>query len=512
MNRLRRLEDPLLAATFTVLWICTLVPLWMPRFLPLLDIPNHLGAIAIWHRLSDPSWGYDRFYCLNLLPVPYWGHYFPVHLLAYLFPIETANRVYLSAYSLALPLGAVRLAGRMGRSPWLGLFAFPLVFNINFALGFISFCAGVAVLLFDVEVLDRFLEAPTVALAAALGLLTLLLYSMHLLPWMVFGIAAPLLFLCHGWHPRRIAAATALMLPSVALALCGYVVAGRSSTIVLPGRPAFSGSFEPPLEAMRAIPMRLIAGWVSDDGAYKLLVTLAVVWLAILLTARTDSRDTPVRRHGFPLRLELILLVPLAGYFLLPNHLYKPFDLWMVSGRLMAVVALLGVLLPRGGLAGRRKLLLLPLVAVCIYYPLALARHWQRFNRRAQPFVEIIRKVPRGSSTITLMIGDNSDPDADGQSVPFIEFHAYSQLLAGGFDPWAEESGFPMAIKPGAQLPAPLWSNPAAFNIIAHGLGYDYVLTRGEPFDYSVIALRHRAPLIATVGDWRLYRVIKGPS
>ena len=112
MNRLRELlaRDPLLVAVFAVLWGAALAPLWQPRWLPLLDLPNTLSAVALWHRYGDPSWNYQKFYTLNLLPLPYWGYLFPVHLLAYLFPIEIASKVFLSAYALGLPIGAGLLA------------------------------------------------------------------------------------------------------------------------------------------------------------------------------------------------------------------------------------------------------------------------------------------------------------------------------------------------------------------------------------------------------------------
>src|SRR6266542_5771141 len=152
-------RDPLLALLFAVLWIATLVPLWVPRWLPLLDLPNHLDAIAIWNRMGDPSWGYAKYYRLNLIPVPYWGYFLPFHLLSYLMPVEWANKVYLSAYTLALPLATLALARQMGRSRWLALFAFPLVFNLNFTFGFITFCAGLVLLLLALVAADRFLEA-----------------------------------------------------------------------------------------------------------------------------------------------------------------------------------------------------------------------------------------------------------------------------------------------------------------------------------------------------------------
>src|SRR5438045_9522628 len=107
-------RDPLLVACFAVLWLCALMALWIPRYLPLLDLPNHIGSVAIWHRYGNPSWAYDKFYTLNLMPLPYWGYFFPVHLLSYIFPIEVANTLYLSASALALPVGVAPLAKPLG--------------------------------------------------------------------------------------------------------------------------------------------------------------------------------------------------------------------------------------------------------------------------------------------------------------------------------------------------------------------------------------------------------------
>src|SRR5258706_13320042 len=97
-------RDRLLWGAFALLWICSLIALWVPRFLPLLDLPNHLDAIAIWHRYYDPSWRYSENYDLQLPPVPYWGYFFPLHVMAYELPLQVANKAYLSLYALALRL------------------------------------------------------------------------------------------------------------------------------------------------------------------------------------------------------------------------------------------------------------------------------------------------------------------------------------------------------------------------------------------------------------------------
>jgi hypothetical protein len=502
-------RDPLLAALFALLWICTLLPLWIPRFLPLLDLPNHLDAIAIWHRFSDPSWGYQKFYRLNLLPLPYWGYFLPVHLMSYVLPIEYANKVYLSAYSLALPLTTLTLARQMGRSPWLALFAFPLVFNLNFAYGFITFCAGLVVLMAALVAIDRFLDRPTRANAIALALLTLGLYTTHVLPWIFFGVATAVLACCHGWHPRRIAAAFALEVPSLLLALWGFRAAADGSTAVQPGALAYDAHYEELLGLLEEIPARLIVG-SARSFPYVLLIGLVLAWVALLLTARTDAGDSAARARGFPYRLELLLALAALAYLALPIHLFKPVDLWMIGGRFLTVAALFGAILPHGEITGRRRWIFVPVVLIAIVYPISLAHGSWRFDRGAAGFRRLVRRIPRGSSTLTVVLGSGDDPDADPNAMPYTQFHAYTQMLVGGFDPWALDTGFPFTRKREASLPAPRWKHMETFNFDQQGSFYDYILTRDEWSDHGVFGPDDagRAPLVGSDGPWRLYRVV----
>lgn len=500
-------RDPLYVGIFVALWICALVPLWAPRFLPLLDLPDHLDAIAIWHRYRDASWGYSKYYELNLIPVPYWGYFLPVHLLSYLMPIEIANKLYLSAYALGLPLSTVMLAQQMGRSKWLALFSFPLVFNMNFSYGFVTFCAGIVVLGFALVALDRFLEAPTRRRAVGLALLALALYTTHVLPWMFFGVASLVLACCHGWRPRRIAAALALELPSLLFGIYGFRAA-RGVTAVQAGTLGYEAKGEELLGALQQVPLRLLAGWPTN-APYWIVIGLSLCWLALLLTARTDERDTEARKSGFPHRLELVALLAAAAYLFLPMHLFKPVDLWMIGGRFLTLVALYGALLPHGGVVGRRRLLILPVILISVYYPLALSKKWLEFDRRAASFRRLMRRVQRGSSTLTLVMGDATDASVDPNAVPYIQFHAYAQYLGGGFDPWALNTGFPYIQKPNAVLPAPRWKHPESFSFDQQGSQYDYILTKGEWTDHALFGPDDsgRAPLLAADGEWRLYEV-----
>ena len=156
----QRLRRALLAALFVAAGAAALAPLFAARYLPLLDAPNHLGAIAIWHHYDDPLFGFSRHYELNLQPVPYGGYFGGVHLLSYLLPIEWANKLFIALVLVALPASlAVYLAAHR-RPPVLALAALPLGWSNFMALGFFAFLAGVALLLLALALLARTAARP----------------------------------------------------------------------------------------------------------------------------------------------------------------------------------------------------------------------------------------------------------------------------------------------------------------------------------------------------------------
>jgi hypothetical protein len=513
IGRLRALvaRDPLLVAAFALLWAASLVPIWAPRHLPLLDLPRHLAAAQILSHFRDATTGYARFYELNLLPLPYWGWLAPVRALALMMPVAIASKLVLSAYALALPLGCALLARRMGRSPWLALFIFPFVFNMNVGYGFVAFVVGLAILPFALWALDRFLDEPSLGRGVALSLLTLAIYFAHVLPWMFFGLAALLQLACHGKKPRAIAAAAGLMLPSLAVAVSAFRMAARTGTDVQRGPLAIEGRWLPAVEVMRDASSQLTIGWPESNRALQVLIGLFVIWLVLLLSARTDARDTAASQHGWRFRFEIICGLCALMPLVLPAHLEKPVDLWMIGGRFVSLAAIFTLLLPHGPIAGRRKLLFIPVVALCLYYPLALGGKWLAFDKRAQAARRLIHHIPRGKSTLTLVVGDGSDPAVDIQFAPYLAFHAYPQLYAGGFDPWALDTGFPMRVRPGRALPSPHFRHPEEFTFEQHGRHYDYLLTLREPRDNSLFMPSEVgvARMVGSDGEWRLYEVRK---
>jgi hypothetical protein len=105
------------------------LPVWGSRYLPLFDLPNHLAAISVWRNLGDPTYGLGELYRLNLQPVPYWGYFATVLALSRVVGVEIANKLFVTAYVVAMVWGVARLAKKTGRDPRLSLLVFPLLFT-----------------------------------------------------------------------------------------------------------------------------------------------------------------------------------------------------------------------------------------------------------------------------------------------------------------------------------------------------------------------------------------------
>ena len=497
-------RDPFLWTATLLLALASLLPVWWPRLLPLLDQPNHLAAIQIWNKLSDPAWGLQRFYAPSTVPVPYWGYYFPVHVLSSLCGVETANKLFLSVYVLSVPASVAYLARSLGRSGWVGLLVFPLAFNHSWAWGFLSYVPGMPLVLLSLGLLARYFRAPTnLRLAAFFGALTAT-YFMHLLPWIALGALATLYVVgqVRPWgRSLRVAGA---LLASLLFAVWNTIYCAQTHRTV-DGHLRVQAGWQPLLQVVRELPSRLLVRW--DSALVANLVTIALLLSLVLLVRSGRAEPRPgssVIERWFP---ELCAALMLAAYLFMPVKLVQPAWIWFVNTRYLALAAMFAAVLVRGPIEGRRRLLLVPAVLASLLYAGALTRQYLDFNTRAAGIVDVMQVVPVGSNTLTLLLGSNSDPALDPDYVPFNEYHSYPTVLKGGYDAYGWDLGFPYLMT--KHVPTPRWNAPGQFSQHAHGRSFDYVLTHREARDHAVFpGLEQKIPLVARSGEWRLYRTL----
>jgi hypothetical protein len=169
-----------------------LVPLFTTSWLPFVDVPPHVGEVAILADYHDPGLQMDRYYDLGGWLHPYTPHRVMVAGLARLTGPMTAYRIFTALYFLIVPLALVLSLRRRGFPPWpaglglLALYSFPLHF------GFVAYCVATAVLLLGLLALEAWLEAPTPRNRWATLAMPTLLFLLHPQAFLYWIALAPL--------------------------------------------------------------------------------------------------------------------------------------------------------------------------------------------------------------------------------------------------------------------------------------------------------------------------------
>jgi hypothetical protein len=494
-------------------------PLWAARVVPLHDLPNHLARITALHYLGDPRWNLSPYYERSLQLVPYFAHYYLVHLLAYVTrSVPLANLIFMSAYIVLTPLGGFAFARATGRSPWLALLLLPLAVSFYFQWGFIAFCCGVMLMLPAMAALYRLLDAPTARAAVAVGLSTAALYLFQVVPWAAFGAYAILLLAielaCRRWRGPLYAAAA--MAPSVVMLAIGVQQArsfgyfGQTGVVVQHRYEALADT--PGKLLSRALNM--INWFQSENTDEWIAIGLMLILLLLVVSdggARTvgEAGDHPWRRR---VRIPVAFVAFLAMAFATPFWVKHPFNWWMINQRFLLPAACVAVFFPRGPIRGARLGLVAAAVMMMIILPRDMARQYRDFSRRAWPLIELIRATPFGSNTLVLHEPGRSfeDPALAPQVTYWRELYNYPLVYRGGFDPYLYDDGFP--IRRIAALPAPkvpraaetMFSpEEARFNPATMMHGWDYFIVPEESRDAMP---PDGAVRIRDAGSWTLYR------
>ncbi|WP_437638874.1 hypothetical protein [Sorangium sp. So ce854] len=508
-------SDRVFVATFALLAVAAIVPIWRVRFLPLLDLPNHLAAVHIWHNFDEPWTRFRDFYELSLRPAPYGVYHVLTHAVAHVVPLEDANRLVLSGYVLGIPAAALAWARRTRRSPWLSVLTFPLAFSLSWACGFLPFLVGVALLLAGVVALDAHLERPSRWRAAAVALLSVGCGLSHPLILFAYYVCVGVLMLCYVPRWSRIARALPPFAPAVALVLW-QLVAFKSPMVDLRSGPRFQGAWVPWHEMIRSFPgytLDSVSGELDTRLFWVLLSTaslLALSGLARRSSPRREAEPPPpstvpgaladrLHRH----RSLALCAAMVACYFLVPLHLARPFDWWFVSGRFSPLICFFGFLAITAPLRGRARLLMAPAVVAALVLPLHLSEKYASFDERLQPFTRLVARIPPGAEVLFVSLPPRTDEALIVEGTN--HFSSWVQIMRGGFsaDGW-HNVGFPFTLK--RRLPAPPSNRGEWFKPDVHGVAYDYVLLRNERPDRSVFA-GARTPFrrVARDGAFTLY-------
>ena len=195
-----------------------LLPLWLVRYPPVVDYPDHLARSFILVHLKDPAYRFGSVYSSDWGPYPYLGMDVLLVVFQHFLPAETAGRVLLSICVLAFPIaGWWFLRQANPGHDELALWTLLLSFNPFFLDGFINWQLGLAVGFCALGLWLRYLEKSTALRWVALLITTTCCYFMHLIAFgfaafvvLVYSLAKPVRF-------RALICSTGAFLPGAVL-------------------------------------------------------------------------------------------------------------------------------------------------------------------------------------------------------------------------------------------------------------------------------------------------------
>ena len=475
LHVLSRLRDSRAA-----LWLCaavcgaaTAAPFWVGRFLPLVDLPQHLAVVSVLRHHGDPAWGFAPYFDVEWGELtPYWTYYLATWGLSALVSVETASRVFLSAYALALPWGGIALCRAFHVSPWVGLLAAGLALNANLYYGFVSYCAAVVLMLALLALFERALVAPSTAGAVALALGGAVLFFTHAQVTAFFlGSAGVLAATAPSlrWRGRALRAAPLLSAMSL-LGVWGFAQfvadrTGRTGGYDFGRIGNLRAGFRAPMASIAALPDAL-AGAFQDGSDTGLLLA----WVALLALAWSgEARGPRVPRR------RVLLLVALAtiAYVAAPLSIMGQ---WNIGPRFAWIAALL--LLPAARAAGRKAVLVGGLAtALCVIAGANAAAKHAAFDREVGPLDAALDALPRGVRVAPLIF------DARGAVLaqwPYVHVGQYAMVRRGGLAAMnlGRVACFPIRMRDARAIPHPDPFRPGDFRFETMGGLYDYYLLK----------------------------------
>ena len=319
----------LIAAAYFLLW------LWLSN-LPFLDFPNHLArAVVMADALFDHGTRFAHAFTVNLSPSTYvLGDLVLASLVQAIGP-SLAGPIWAASVFLSLPVSLAYLARSLSLSAVASATAFLIGCYLGsswfFLAGFFSFQLAVTASLVVAACLCRQCERPSWGRLAAIILVTVLGYFIHITTVLFVCVLCAVIVVAYPAPLRRRLVATGVpLLIAACLLIWGLLdpaaaTHGGSDWGGIAGKVLRLASplvrFTPRFEVLCAVPLALLAWlglrhWRSlrGDGRAWLCAVMAAAFLAmycVLPVSQGHGYDVDVRALA-PMYMSIVLLLLLA--------------------------------------------------------------------------------------------------------------------------------------------------------------------------------------------------------
>jgi hypothetical protein len=168
-------------AVLALLGVLLVLPLWIVKYPPLVDYPDHLACAYVLHHLNDPHQIFAEWYGSDWGPNPYLLGDLLLQAFQYFFDVYAAGRLFLTLCVLSIPAATWLFLRQASRgNEYLAFWALPVAYNTNFLMGFLGFQLSIAIALLVVAAWLAYLKDPKLNTWLLLLLLVTALYFTHL--------------------------------------------------------------------------------------------------------------------------------------------------------------------------------------------------------------------------------------------------------------------------------------------------------------------------------------------
>ena len=475
-----RLESPILRALYL---ISAIAPLWLTKYPPLTDLPQHAGQIALILQLLHGDSPWQDLVSFNYF-TPYLFGYGVGSLLALLFPIVAAVKIVLSVTLIAFYGLSTELRRRLQAPAELDWLILPGFFGFAYLFGFYTFLVaapvGIAFILVSIHYSQRS-SFGSGLLVAATGVF---LFFCHGLIFMA-SAAVGGLYAIAASRSARGAALRLLPYYLMAALAVAYFLAAKSAEV---NTASVTLPWEWDLALSRPIKF-VYCLWNENHikGHIVLQQVPHMIFFAVLLLTPflLGYRFRPTLRTGIPFAVIMLigLLVPNTAIGV--GYLYERFSIFILPFYILQFVR------PAPGepqshrrtLAWRHVMLVM-LPMICFLH--SGWRSWQAIEseRETQAFDTVIRSIPDGAHVLALV--------RDKRSVSTNNDYAYQH-----FPLWlqAEHKAF---VDPNfaMQMAMVVRYRPQVFDSAAflrmYDLGetpqvFDWVQDKADRYDYYIV-------------------------
>jgi hypothetical protein len=273
------LLGPAWTLVFVALSIAMVYPIWRAKHPPLQDLPQHLAAINV--LKNYPSLALGHYFELQLSRTQYLAYYLVAQALSYLTGVTLANKILLCSALIALPWSIASLLKALGRDARLAIFAFGLTYNAHLVLGFFNFLASLPLLFWGLTAAVRLREQHSVKRIVVLGLIALVCFYMHVVPFAFLGVGAALVL---TGDSVKLTAQRALAFVPSGIAAIGWLASTPAGRATLAAAEA-TQTVERPTYVTVGQALRELPTWLTDVLHRERDDQLLVVWAALLFIA-----------------------------------------------------------------------------------------------------------------------------------------------------------------------------------------------------------------------------------